>query len=112
MMLSLSRTTAIMALTTSTCLSIVGVSEAATIYTSKSAFLAATTVITTVDSEGLTPPDTAIGLINPTTISGVTFNNTVGSFFALNCATLPDTFSNCDRTIPLIGATTVAGSGT
>ena len=36
------------------------VGQAATLYTNKSAFLAATTGISTVDFEGLTPPNTAM----------------------------------------------------
>jgi hypothetical protein len=86
------------------------VGRAATLYTSKSAFLAATTGISTVDFEGLTPPNTAISLNVPTTISGVTFSSRVNPF-VLNCVTFPSRFSNCDRAIPLQGAGTIAGTG-
>jgi len=83
----------------------------AAIFTDKTAFLNATTGLTTVDFEGLIPPDTFAAFPNGTTVSGVTFSNTQDFAFILNCATLPSPFSNCDTAIEAAGPTTVAGTG-
>ncbi|WP_309744403.1 PEP-CTERM sorting domain-containing protein [Chamaesiphon sp. OTE_20_metabat_361] len=86
------------------------VGQAATLYTSKSAFLAATTGISTVDFEGLTPPNTAISLNVPATVSGVTFSSPANPFI-LNCPTFPSGFSNCALAVSLQGAGTIVGTG-
>ncbi|MFN9176224.1 MAG: PEP-CTERM sorting domain-containing protein [Synechocystis sp.] len=85
-----------------------GNAEAA-IFTDKTTFLNVTTGLTTVDFEGLIAPDTAGAL--PSTVSGVTFSNTGGSPFLLNCATLPSSFGNCPNVIEAAGPTTVGGTG-
>jgi hypothetical protein len=102
--------TAVVALTTSAYLGITSTAQAA-IFTSKSAFLNATSGLTTVDFEGLTPPDT-VASINNSTISGVTFSDTQSFTFVINCAAFPNNFSNCNTTIPLVGPTSIASTGT
>jgi hypothetical protein len=106
----LSRATATLALTASTAFALAGVGQAA-IFTSKAAFLAATTGITTVDFEGLIPPDTATIIANNTTISEVTFTNPWSFLFVLNCVTFPNNFGNCTDAIPLVGPTSIVATG-
>jgi hypothetical protein len=104
-----SRATVTLALTASTAFTLAGVGHAA-VFTSKAAFLAATTGLTTVDFEGLTPPDTSTSL-NNTTVSGVTFTGTQNTAVVINCVTFPNNFSNCNRAIPLVGPTSIAVTG-
>jgi hypothetical protein len=85
---------AVVALTTSAYLGITSAAQAA-IFTSKSAFLNATSGLTTVDFEGLIQPDTSSGLQN-LTIQGVAFIGSIDGGFLLNCATFPNNFANCN----------------
>lgn len=101
--------TAVIALTTSAYFGITSAAQAA-IFTSKSAFLNATSGQTTVDFEGLIQPDTSSSLQNLTT-QGVTFIGSIDGGYLLNCATFPNNFANCNTTIPLVGSTTIAGTG-